>query len=53
MAFTDLYSRLPAMCPSYEAKDLSPPIAFVALLHMCNEKVGIYVYVRICASSKH
>ncbi|XP_067928829.1 condensin complex subunit 2-like isoform X2 [Watersipora subatra] len=38
MPFTDLYARLPKLCPTHEAKDLSPPIAFVALLHMCNEK---------------
>jgi len=39
-----IYEKLPDLSPSYEAKDLSPPIAFVALLHMCNEKVGIPEY---------
>lgn len=42
LSFHDMYGRLPTLCPSHESKDLSPPIAFVALLHMCNEKVISY-----------
>ncbi|KAF6020750.1 NCAPH [Bugula neritina] len=38
VSFQLIYEKLPDLSPSYEAKDLSPPIAFVALLHMCNEK---------------
>lgn len=41
VSFLDLYNQLPGLCPSHEARDLSPPIAFVALLHMCNEKVSL------------
>ena len=37
--FHSVYDHLPSLIPSHEAKDLSVPIAFVALLHMCNERV--------------
>lgn len=42
--FHNVYSCLPGLVPSHEAKDLSVPIAFVALLHMCNEKVLLDIF---------
>lgn len=44
-SFHNIYDKLPQLCPSHEAKDLSVPIAFVALLHMCNEKVRYAIVI--------
>lgn len=39
--FSDLYQELPAKITSTMTKDMSPPIAFVTLLHLANENVTI------------
>lgn len=39
--FSDLYQELPAKIPQTMTKDMSPPIAFVTLLHLANENVRL------------
>lgn len=39
--FKELYSQLPSKIPTSMAKDMSPQIAFVTLLHLANENVSM------------
>jgi condensin complex subunit 2 len=38
VTFSDMYAALPSRLPSVLAENLSAPLAFVALLHLANEK---------------
>ena len=50
--FSDLYQELPAKITPAMTKDMSPPIAFVTLLHLANENVRLLMRLSLAINHR-